>query len=112
VLRGVAQTLAANLRASDLLGRVGGEEFAVLLPHTDVTAALRVAEGLRLAVESLMPDIGSQQLRVTASIGVASDAGNGTLQSTQHAADEAMYRAKSLGRNRVSVLELVPTIGG
>ena len=111
VLRAVAQTLAEHLRSSDLLGRVGGEEFSVLLPHTDTAAGLQVAEGLRQAVEALMPDIGPQRLRVTASIGVASDQGTGTLGDIQHAADEAMYRAKAQGRNRVSVLGPVSTIG-
>ena len=111
VLRSVAETLTQRLRSSDVLGRVGGEEFCALLPHTDLAAALRVAEGLREAVEALRPDIGTQRLCITASIGVACDPGTGSLQSIQHAADEAMYRAKAQGRNRVSVLEPVSTIG-
>lgn len=112
VLRGVAQTLAVHIRASDLLGRVGGEEFSVLLPYTELAAALLVAENLRVAVEALMPDIGHKCLRVTASIGVAAERGTGSFQTIQHAADEAMYLAKARGRNRVSVLDAVPTITG
>ncbi len=107
VLRVVARTLGEQLRRSDLLGRIGGEEFSVFLPDTAVSGALQVAENLRLAVQQCQPDIGGgTRLSITASIGVASRSpGTQTMQSIQQRADEAMYEAKKAGRNRVSTLE-------
>ena len=105
VLKAVSATLQASIRRSDLLGRVGGEEFSVLLPNTPTDNALQVAETIRQAVEAAMPNIGTQTLRITASIGVASNAGNTqSLQSIQNEADQAMYLAKAAGRNRVSLI--------
>ena len=107
VLRTVAQTLAAQLRRSDLLGRIGGEEFSVFLPQTALAGALQVAESLRLALQQCRPDIGSTRLDITASIGVAShNSGARDIQTIQQRADEAMYEAKKAGRNRVSTLEI------
>lgn len=106
VLRTVAQTLAAQLRRSDLLGRIGGEEFSVFLPQTALAGALEVAESLRLALQECHPDIGSTRLNITASIGVACrNSGTQNIQTIQQRADEAMYEAKKAGRNRVSTLE-------
>ena len=106
VLRVVARTLGAHLRRSDLLGRIGGEEFSVFLPDTPLGGALQVAENLRQAVQQCRPDIGSTRLDITASIGVASRSpGAQTMQSIQQRADEAMYEAKKAGRNRVSTLQ-------
>lgn len=107
VLRVVARTLGEQLRRSDLLGRIGGEEFSVFLPGTAVAGALQVAENLRLAVQQCQPDIGGgTRLSITASIGVASRSpSTQTMQSIQQRADEAMYEAKKAGRNRVSTLE-------
>ena len=107
VLRVVARTLGEQLRRSDLLGRIGGEEFSVFLPNTPLAGALQVAENLRLAVQQCQPDIGSgTRLNITASIGVASRSpGAHTMQAIQQRADEAMYEAKKAGRNRVSTLE-------
>lgn len=107
VLRVVARTLGEQLRRSDLLGRIGGEEFSVFLPNTPVAGALQVAENLRMAVQQCQPNIGGgTQLRITASIGVASRSpGAQTMQAIQQRADEAMYEAKKAGRNRVSTLQ-------
>ena len=106
VLRVVARTLGEHLRRSDLLGRIGGEEFSVFLPNTALAGALQVAETLRQAVQQCRPDIGGTRLDITASIGVASRSpGVQTMQSIQQRADEAMYQAKKAGRNRVSTLE-------
>ena len=106
VLRTVAQTLAGQLRRSDLLGRIGGEEFSVFLPQTALAGALEVAESLRLALQECHPDIGSTRLNITASIGVACrNSGTQNIQTIQQRADEAMYEAKKAGRNRVSTLE-------
>ncbi len=107
VLRVVARTLGEQLRRSDLLGRIGGEEFSVFLPNTPLAGALQVAENLRLAVQQCQPDIGGgTRLSITASIGVASRSPDTqTMQAIQQRADEAMYEAKKAGRNRVSTLE-------
>lgn len=106
VLTDVAHCLARQLRSTDVLGRVGGEEFSILLPDTTVEAARQVADTIRLAIENLMPDTGSgKRLRVTASIGVTGHQSDGeTMESIQQRADQAMYAAKQQGRNRVSVL--------
>ncbi|GAB4087809.1 hypothetical protein GCM10028785_04780 [Hydrogenophaga soli] len=114
VLRTVAQAVAAQLRQTDVLGRVGGEEFAILLPDTDLAGAQQVAETLRLGVLGLQPDIGGGvRLPVTASIGVAALRGaDANLPLLRQQADEAMYQAKAGGRNRVVVSGGgLPTIG-
>jgi diguanylate cyclase (GGDEF)-like protein len=109
VLRTVARTLKDAVRSSDLLGRIGGEEFSILLPDTDAASALRLAEGLRRAVEACRPPTEGAPLTVTASVGVAvSHDATTTMKHLQEQADEAMYQAKQAGRNRVSLLESTP----
>lgn len=106
VLRTVAKTLKAHLRRSDLLGRIGGEEFSVFLPDTDLNGARQVAENLRLAVQQCRLEVNGTRLSITASIGVAvRSSDTQTLQALQQRADEAMYEAKKAGRNRVSTLD-------
>jgi diguanylate cyclase (GGDEF)-like protein len=103
VLKSVANCLSDSLRTSDALGRVGGEEFSVFLPNTDTDGALALAESLRQNIEALMPSTGEQTLKITASIGVARNSHNEhTMLDIQKLADQAMYRAKAAGRNRVS----------
>jgi len=106
VLRTVAATLQTHLRRSDLLGRIGGEEFSVFLPDTDLDGARQVAENLRLAVQACQLEVDGSPLSITASIGVAvRTRSTQTLQALQQQADEAMYEAKKAGRNRVSTLD-------
>ena len=106
VLRAVARVIREDLRQSDLLGRIGGEEFSVFLPGTDLSGALQVAETLRVAVEGCQIHLQDDTLRITASIGVASrDRQQLTMKAIQQRADEAMYEAKKAGRNRVSTLD-------
>lgn len=98
----VAQTLRQSVRESDVVGRYGGEEFMVLLPHTDIEKALAVAEKVRLALsEMFVPGMGEQ--RLTISIGAAGfpDMRVGSVQELMSKADEALYRAKVGGRNQV-----------
>ena len=114
VLRAVTDAIGNQLRAYDLAGRFGGEEFIVLLPNASQTAAFRVAERLRTHVASLsipVTDEGADGpcVTVTISIGVAA------LDSTRHeltnlvaAADAALYRAKHEGRNRTRVTPVAP----
>jgi len=104
MLRQVAATVRARLRASDVFGRVGGEEFALLLPATDLPGACRLAEGVRAAVEALQVPTGEgQAVGVTLSIGVAVAASDAGLSPDQiyGQADAALYAAKRGGRNRV-----------
>ena len=93
-----------SVRQSDALGRIGGEEFSVFLPHTARSGALQLAECLRQAVEALNPSIGERNLHITASIGVATCDGMEQMHTLQQRADQAMYAAKQLGRNRVSAI--------
>ncbi len=105
VLRGVAQVLAANLRASDLLGRYGGEEFMLILTETPVEEGAVLAEKLRSLVERerFVTDAG-QSLSVTISIGIVGGFGGQLrMEALVRDADAAMYSAKSLGRNQIYV---------
>jgi diguanylate cyclase (GGDEF)-like protein len=106
VLRTVERTLGQGVRRSDVLGRIGGEEFSVFLPNTDLDGAVALGETLRQAVQACQPALGDgQRLTITASIGVAANPdGQATMQAIQHEADEVMYLTKKAGRNRVAVL--------
>ncbi len=97
----LAQSL---LRASDLIGRWGGEEFVVLLPETDLQKAVAVLDRIRCALADTkltLPD--GTALRVTVSIGVAEWTGIEALESVVERADDACYEAKRLGRNRTAL---------
>lgn len=100
VLRAVGRLTRTMLRSHDLFGRIGGEEFALLLPNTDPEAALTVAERLRAALPRM--DIpGLPGLRVTASFGIAALAPHvGSNGQWLAAADALLYAAKHKGRNR------------
>jgi len=107
VLRGVAATLRFNLRATDTVGRYGGEEFMVILPETDSVAAGAIAEKLRQLVLAARYAIGGQgTVGVTVSIGVAIGVGRTLrVEALVRDADAAMYSAKALGRNQVYLFE-------
>ncbi|MBI1199160.1 MAG: PleD family two-component system response regulator [Phenylobacterium sp.] len=104
VLREFAVRLASNVRAVDLPVRHGGEEFVVVMPDTDLEDARRIAERIRLHVAGAPFRVmdGKELLTVTISVGVASSAGvDDSSQALVKRADEAVYEAKSRGRNRV-----------
>jgi len=106
VLRSVTQVLAGELRSTDYFGRVGGEEFAVLLPETDAALSLSIAERLRAAVERMGPARDGDLISdpITISLGVTvSRLGDRTAFDTLRRADEALYDSKRAGRNRVTV---------
>ncbi|MEJ2076089.1 MAG: GGDEF domain-containing protein [Reinekea sp.] len=105
VLQEFVGCLTANKRETDLLGRIGGEEFLLLLPGTKLDGAKLLAEKLRQKVEQLMPVIEETQIPFTTSIGIAvSRAGHDTVASLKQEADQAMYQAKAQGRNCVTTL--------
>ena len=107
VLRGVAQTLAENLRASDLIGRYGGEEFMLILTETNVEEGAALSEKLRKLVERLRFSVdGDTNLSVTISIGIVGGSGQQLrMDNLVRDADAAMYSAKSLGRNQTYIFE-------
>ena len=94
------------LRPTDLFGRIGGEEFASLLPDTDQQDALLLAERLRIAFETTSHEVAERSLTATISVGVAiSDETRSDLSALVAAADQALYRVKATGRNRVEPFE-------
>jgi diguanylate cyclase (GGDEF)-like protein len=110
VLAAVGSTLKNCCRASDLVGRVGGEEFLILLPDTGLQAARTVAENIRAAVATIV--IPSIERSITASIGIAvlpDQAGDGATLLRN--ADRALYVAKNAGRNRTETFthEMIPS---
>lgn len=100
----LGQTLLSALRKLDIACRYGGEEFAIILPSTDLLTGTYVAERIRHTVETMVIELDDQTLSITVSIGVASY--SPTQESTTHQlieqADAALYEAKRSGRNRVN----------
>jgi diguanylate cyclase (GGDEF)-like protein len=107
VLRGVAQAISENLRASDLIGRYGGEEFMLILTETTVDEGASLSEKLRKLVEKTRFAVeGNAELSVTISIGIAGGTGKQVrMEHLVRDADAAMYSAKSLGRNQTYIFE-------
>ncbi|MCW8882657.1 MAG: GGDEF domain-containing protein, partial [Sedimenticola sp.] len=102
VLKIVAQSITAALREADILGRIGGEEFAVLLPSTDIDSATKTAERVRSAIEGLHIQVGDEEIQVTISIGISEYcAEEGQIDPAMVRADRALYQAKHAGRNQV-----------
>lgn len=101
VLRHFAELLTRQLRQSDLVSRWGGEEFVVMFKDTDLATAAALAERICTATEAEPVDYEGNRLAVTVSIGAARLAADGALQEVLRDADEALYRAKKSGRNRV-----------
>ena len=102
VLQQVAATMLGHARASDFFFRHGGEEFLAVLNEVNLTQALAVAEKIRARVEAMDISLGEgEPLKVTISIGVALHDGHPDFQRVITQADEALYRAKQSGRNRV-----------
>lgn len=104
VLIAAVALLQGMIRNMDVIGRIGGEEFAILLPHADQQAATELAERLRLGLEGLEICVGDLQLKVTACFGVtAIDVTSESLDDAMKRADKALYLAKENGRNRVEL---------
>nr|WP_247876022.1 sensor domain-containing diguanylate cyclase [Azospirillum sp. TSH100] len=105
-LRMVAAGCQAILREYDILGRLGGEEFVVVLPGATADESRVVAERVRRHLARMPIEAPDGTFRLTASIGIAGlEGATDTLERAIHRADLALYRAKHLGRNRVAVFE-------
>ena len=102
VLQELARTILQALRNTDTAFRYGGEEFVALLPETGLQAALHLAERIRTRFEILPLELGdTRPVHCTISIGVSETCEGDNVTSLLQRADEALYRAKSMGRNRV-----------
>ena len=109
MLAALARGIAGCLREGDVLGRVGGEEFLVLLPDTGIDDALTLAERLRKAVSGIQVMLDGEPQRVTVSVGAAvRQAEDKSPDPLVRRADRALYAAKSAGRNRVATLDATP----
>ena len=109
ILESAARLLESKLRATDLVGRYGGEEFVLILPKAPATAASRVCERILTAFRDQSYDMGpGQSLTVTISLGIAThtpDTPYPDITSLLQAADEAVYYSKTHGRNRYTSFE-------
>jgi diguanylate cyclase (GGDEF)-like protein/PAS domain S-box-containing protein len=102
VLKHVSQKIVENVREMDMVARMGGEEFSVLLPNTEAEDAVRLAERVRLAIERESCQLEEHIIDVTVSVGVASYSQEfSSLEAILRQADDSMYRAKNRGRNQV-----------
>ena len=102
-LKSLSRSLSENFRASDYICRWGGEEFLILLPDTSLEGAIQVAEGVRQSVEKLIIQANEILLRLTISLGVASNLHGTEFSETMNYADKSLYLAKQNGRNQVWV---------
>jgi diguanylate cyclase (GGDEF)-like protein len=102
VLRVIAQTIRPLIREADILARIGGEEFVVLMPGADWAAAKQLAERLRSAISQEQVELADATIHFTASFGIiGSEDGSMPLEKLLSSADQGMYAAKSGGRNRI-----------
>jgi diguanylate cyclase (GGDEF)-like protein/PAS domain S-box-containing protein len=111
-LRAFAKILLRHLRKTDLAGRLGGEEFALLLPGTGLESARCFAEELRRRVSGMTLEIGQRAVKITVSIGIARlDRDDVLTDAALARADAALYRAKESGRDRVELQSERPGAG-
>ena len=101
----VAKQISAMTRTIDGTARIGGEEFVVVLPDTDLQSAVAVAERIRVGIQCLVIETAKGSPRITISAGVALRQMNETYSELFDRADTALYESKRLGRNRVSLAE-------
>ncbi len=108
VIRMVAGIITRSCRGSDVVARIGGEEFLLVMPETELEFARKVAERLREAIAEHPLWVDRQRIPLTVSLGVAGIRGEISLDQLQQEADRAMYLAKRNGRNRVAWVDNKP----
>ncbi len=112
VLREVTRRMLSSVRVYDSIGRYGGEEFLIVAPGNDLTGALKHAERVRAGVSRNAVDIFEGAFPLTISLGVAASSDAKEADQLVRAADEALYRAKHAGRNRVEIAKTVEVTQG
>ena len=106
VLQHVSHKIVENVREMDMVARMGGEEFSMLLPGTGAADAVKLAERVRQAIERESCQLDDQSIDVTVSIGVASyNTDTSSLEAILREADDSLYRAKYRGRNQVVIMD-------
>lgn len=100
-LRVTAQIMTEELRQYDLIGRIGGEEFGILIDQADRATAAKVAERIKCRIESHLFEVDNQRFQLTVSIGVSTATPQVSFSDLYLKADKALYEAKHLGRNQV-----------
>jgi two-component system, cell cycle response regulator len=109
VLQEVARAIISQCREVDLPARYGGEEFAVIVPDETAEGAMVLAERCRQTITEAQVTVGGQEVRVTASFGVATTVNMPSVDALVEAADDALYQAKQAGRNRAIAILATPT---
>lgn len=102
VIESLVRRWTAELRQVDIVGRTGGDEFVFVLPDIDLTGGCAAAQRVLVCSRRDPIDVGSARLFVTVSIGIVAETGPAELDELLNRADEALYRAKDLGRNRLA----------
>ena len=101
-----AEIMKKSLRISDTVGRIGGEEFAILLPETEIEYGVEIAERLRKKIDESDLEFEGKNLKVTISAGISdSDSNDLTVDAVLNRADMALYEAKEAGRNSVKAIK-------
>lgn len=110
-IKHLADCLSETLRESDMIARYGGDEFAIMLPETDSQGAALAMERVRQVVERSPLMLGDDAIRITISIGIATYPDHGfDVDEILHEADQAMYRGKTEGKNRVEIARSRPRL--
>lgn len=104
----IADTLRTAVRAGDIVGRLGGEEFGIFLPSIDSVAAARVAERVRMAVADIAFIAGGKRHQLHVSIGGVVFDGSASFETLFSQADDRLYYAKQNGRNRTAMTRYIP----
>ncbi len=108
VIKEFSDVLASETRTDDIVARIGGEEFVVLLKNVDIDKASRIAERMRIKTQHMKIKSGDQDISITASFGLTTSNNFSCLEQCLKMADDAMYQSKNNGRNKVTIFEPQP----
>ncbi|MCY6371669.1 GGDEF domain-containing protein [Clostridium ganghwense] len=104
-LKAFSKVCSSEIRGGDIFGRIGGEEFAIILTNTSINNAVTFAERLRNLVSKIEIEVQNKKFSLTISIGITNILPDESIYKVMSMADKALYEAKGKGRNRVEILE-------